>query len=513
MRRSRGQRRRENNNRRFNFPFLHIPSQYIRNPWPPLEIIPKEQIELIDEASITILEEVGMRFLDAEALDLWEKAGARVDHAEQHVWIDRSLLKELIAHAPPSFTMRARNPERNRFVGENSINFFPAGGMVNFSSLKTGRRPGTKADVMTLLKLIQQSNILHGAGTQLVAMHDVPVWERHLNVQLLGFTMSDKMMWGVSHGRVIANDCLQMARLVFGDDLITGGVVTGGVINVNSPLVLDDRMLGGLITYARAGQPNIITPFILAGAMSPVSMPAAIAQQNAEVLAGIAMTQLARPGAPVFYGGFTTNVDMQSGGPAFGTPEGAWAFLIGTQLARHYGLPYRGSGSLNTANVTDAQAAYETQWTLWSVVMAHANLVVHSAGWLESGLTVSLEKFIIDVENLAMMQHFLNGIEITPDSLVLDMIKEVGPGGHHFGTSHTQANFRTAFYQPFVSDRRNFGTWEAAGSPDTMQRASQLGERLIRNYEAPPLDDGIREALESFVAQRSRELEGVDLYG
>jgi trimethylamine--corrinoid protein Co-methyltransferase len=507
---SRRRRRREKNN---DSPFFQIPFREIRNPWPPLEIITPEQIALIDAASLTILEEVGMRFLDAEALALWDKAGAKVDHAAQRVWLERGLVRELIAHAPSFFTMRARNPARHRFVGENAINFFPAGGMVNFSSLKTGRRPGTKADVITLQKLIQQSNVLHVAGIQVVAMHDLPVSERHLHSQLLGYTLTDKAMWGVSHGRVIANDCLEMARLVFGDDLVTGGTVTGGVINVNSPLVLDERMLGGMITYAQAGQPNIITPFILAGAMSPVSMPAAIAQQNAEVLAAVALTQLVRPGAPVLYGGFTTNVDMQSGSPAFGTPEGAWAFLIGTQLARYYGLPYRGSGSLNTANVPDAQAAYETQWTLWPVVMAHANLVVHAAGWLESGLTVSLEKFIIDVEGLAMMQYFLAGIDITPASLALDMIKEVGPGGHHFCTSHTQENLRTAFYRPFLSDRRSYGTWEGAGRLDTVQRAALLGEHLINRYEAPPLDEAIRDSLEAFVARRSHELTGVDLYG
>ena len=510
---TRRRKRRTKSKGRLNDPFFQIPFREIRNPWPPLEIIGGEQIKLIDDASLTILEEIGMRFLDAEALDLWEKAGARVDHTQQHVWFERGLIRELVAQAPATFNMRARNPERNRFVGENAINFFPSGGMVNFSSLKTGRRPGTKADVTTLLKVIHQTNIIHTSGVQLVAMHDVPVSERHLNTQYLGYTVSDKVMWGVSHDRVIATDCLAMARLVFGDDLVSGGPVIGGVINVNSPLVLDERMLGGLITYARAGQPNIITPFILAGAMSPVSMPAAIAQQNAEVLAGVALTQLVRPGTPVLYGGFTTNADMQSGSPAFGTPEGAWAFLIGTQLARYYGLPYRGSGALNTANVPDAQAAYETQWSLWPVVMGHANIVIHSAGWLESGLTVSLEKFIIDVENLAMMQHFLAGLEITPDSLALDMIRQVGPGGHHFGTSHTQENFRTAFYRPFLSDRRPYGTWEGAGSPDAMQRAAQLGEQLIKNYEAPPLDEGVHEALKSFVARRSQELEGANLYG
>ncbi len=513
MRQSRRQRRKERSNGQLNSLFLQIPFREIRNLWPPLEIVNQTELDLIDDASMTILEEVGLRFLDAEVLDLWEKAGATVDHIQQHVYIERGLIKELIAHAPASFTMRARNPQRNRFIGENAINFFPAAGMVNFSSLKTGRRPGTKADVITLHKLIQQCNVLHAAGIQHVAMHDVPISERHLQAQLLGFTLSDKMIWGISHGRVIANDCLEMARLVFGDDLTSGGPVTGGVINVNSPLVLDERMLGGLITYAQAGQPNIITPFILAGAMSPVSISAAIAQQNAEVLAGVALTQLVRPGAPVLYGGFTTNVDLKSGSPALGTPEGAWAFLVGAQLARYYGLPYRGSGSLNTANVPDAQAAYETQWTLWPVIMGHANLIVHSAGWLEAGLTVSVEKFMIDVENLAMMQHFLAGFSLTPDSFVLDMVKEVGPGGHHFGTSHTQENFRNAFYKPFVSARHPYETWAETGHLDAMQRAAQLSEQLLLTYQAPPLDDGIRESLEAFVTRRSQELTGVDLYG
>lgn len=246
--------------------------------------------------------------------------------------------------------------------------------------------------------------------------------------------------------------------------------------------------------------------------MSPITLAAALAQQNAEALAGVALTQLVRPGTPVIYGGFTTNVDMKSGSPAFGTPEGAWALTIGAQLARRYRLPYRGSGTLNTSKVPDAQAAYETMWTLWPAIQAHTNFVVHAVGWLEGGLTVSYEKFIIDVELLAMFYHFLGEIEINDDTLALEMIAEVGPGGHHFGTTHTQARYQTAFYQPFLSDWLNYETWVEAGQLDTAQRANRLWKELLAQYEPPPLDEGVKEALQSYVERRQRELTGVELY-
>jgi trimethylamine--corrinoid protein Co-methyltransferase len=271
-------------------------------------------------------------------------------------------------------------------------------------------------------------------------------------------------------------------------------------------------MLGGMFTYGRAGQVLIITPFVLAGAMSPITIASAVAQQNAEALAGIAFIQLLRPGSPVLYGGFTSNIDMKSGAPAFGTPEGAWAMAIGAQLARRYNLPYRGSGSLNTSKAPDAQSAYETLWTLWPAILAHTNFVMHAVGWLDGGLTVSYEKIIIDMENLAMFQHFLGGLEISPATLALDMIAQVPPGGHHFGTPHTQERYATEFYQPFLSDRQNFENWQLSGSLDTAQRANKIWKQLLEEYEAPPIDEGIKEALEEFVARRERELTGVELY-
>jgi trimethylamine--corrinoid protein Co-methyltransferase len=353
--------------------------------------------------------------------------------------------------------------------------------------------------------------VLHFATWEQVSPQDIPVSSRHLHRLLAGFTLTDKAMMEAAHGREITGDCLAMAELVFGD-LTTGGPVIGDVINVNSPLRYDERMLGGLITYARAGQVCFITPFILAGAMSPISMAAALAQQNAEALAGVALTQLVRPGAPVIYGGFTTNVDMKSGSPTFGSPEGAWALLVGGQLARYYNLPYRGSGSLTNAKLPDAQAAYETMWTMWPAIQAHTNLLMHAVGWLDGGLTISYEKFMIDVELLAMFYHFLQGFSIDDDSLALDMIAAVGPGGHHFGTAHTQARFRSEFYQSPLADRLGYDTWLENNASDTMSRAHRLWQELLSHYQPPPLDPTIKEALTAYVARRETALKGRNLY-
>lgn len=507
---SRADRRAARRRQRAESPLLKIPFRQLRNPLRPLEILSPDQIEELHLASLRILEEVGLDFMDNEALDLWQKAGARVDRAAQHVWIDRGLLLETIATAPATFTWRARNPERDVSIGGNFITFGPNGGMVYTSNLDIGRRPGTMQDYENFVRLSHMCNVLHFGCWEQVTPQDVPVSVRHLRRLYAGFTLSDKAVMEAAHGREITGDIIKMAEIVFGD--LSGDPVVGDVINVNSPLRYDSRMLGGLITYARAGQVCFITPFILAGAMSPITLASALAQQNAEALAGIALTQLVRPGAPAIYGGFTTNVDMKSGSPAFGTPEGAWALAIGAQLARRYNLPYRASGSLTTAKVPDAQAAYETLWTLWPCILAHSNLIMHAAGWLEGGLTASFEKFIIDVENLAMFYHFLGGFEISDETLALDMIAEVGPGGHHFGTPHTQARYSTEFYPSVLSDRQPYDTWREAGGLDAMQRAHIVWQELLASYEQPPLDPAIDEALQDYVARRERELAGKNLY-
>lgn len=492
-------------------PLLQRPFRPIRNPYPPLEILSPPQLERIHDASMHILENVGLDFFDDEALAIWQQAGAKVDRAARHVWIDRGLATQALATAPSQFTWRARNPAHSVTIGGDWITFGPNGGMVYAMDLENGRRPGTMRDYEKFLKLSQMIPVLHFAAWEQVSPQDAPVHRRHLDRLYAGFTLTDKVVMEAAHGRIIPADCLAMAEIVYGP--LDGDPVTGDVINVNSPLRFDDRMLGGLISYARAGQATFITPFILAGAMSPVTMAAALAQQNAEVLAGVTLAQLVRPGAPVIYGGFTTNVDMKSGSPAFGTPEAAWAILAGGQLARHYGLPYRGSGSLTSAKTPDAQAAAETMWTLWPSVQAHTNLLMHAAGWLDGGLTASFEKFILDAENLAAMAHFLEGFSVTDDDLALAEIAAVGPGGHHFGTAHTQARFRDAFFESALADRQPFDAWREGGAADAAQRAHVVYKDLLAQYARPFIDPAVDEALRDYVARRERELRSADLYG
>ena len=344
--------------------------------------------------------------------------------------------------------------------------------MPYVSDLDGGRRVSTLQDFENFIKMAHTIPYFHFVGGPLCEPQDIRNSLRHLyRVRVMGHN-PDRAIRDTASGRIIASDTVEMMKIIFGGDL--PGTVVGGVVNVNSPLRYDNRMLGGLITYAKTGQASIITPFIMAGAMSPVTIASALAQQNAEALAGVALAQLIKPGAPVMYGGFTQNVDMRSGSPAFGGPEGAWALIVGAQLARRYGVPYRASGSLTNSKIADAQAAYETLWTMWPAVMAHTNMVMHGVGWLEGGLVASYEKFIIDAENLAMFAHLLKGFEIDEAAFAINSIRDVGSGGHHFGTQHTQDRYETAFYEPLLTDRLGFDAWEAAGSEDALKRANKL---------------------------------------
>lgn len=488
-------------------PLEQIPFRPIKHFAPPVELLAPAQIEQIHDVSMRILEEIGLDFLDDEALDIWEQAGAKVDRAAQHVWMDRGLILEAVGKAPSEFTLRARNPAKNIQVGGRNTVFVSTSGTAFAADLDAGRRPGTLADVQRLAKIVHMCNPIHVLESQITEPQDVPVQMRHLERGRTIFTLSDKPVAQAAHGRKVAADCLAMAAIVFGgEEAIRRVPVFAAIVNANSPLRWDTSMLGGLITYARGGQPLVVTPFILAGAMSPITMASALAQQNAEALAAIALTQLVSPGVPVIYGGFTTNTDMTSGSPAFGTPEGAWAFFAGSQLARRYGLPYRGSGGLNTAKSNDAQAMYESQWCLWPTVLGHTNWVQHAAGWLESGLVCSYEKLILDVENLAMMQHLFGGVEVSPATLAFDSIQAVGPGGHHFGTEHTIARYESEFYRPIISERLSIGQWEDAGRLEAPQRANRVWKELLANYEQPPIDPGVAEALNEFVDRRKQEL-------
>ncbi|MBI3241117.1 MAG: trimethylamine methyltransferase family protein [Chloroflexi bacterium] len=507
---TRSERRAARRQQRSEIPLAKLPFQELRNPFPPLEIVPPEGIEKIHNASLDLLENTGICVMDEEALSLFEHAGARVDHQSQMVWLDRGWLMEIVARAPAEFTWRARNLQRNVRIGGNNIALAANGGMAYASNLDVGRRRGTLQDYEAFLKLGQMCNVIHINAGELVAIQDIPSSARHLRRLLANFLYTDKAILEAAHGRVIPLDCFEMAKMVFGT--LDGDPVFGGVINVSSPLRYDNRMAGGLISYARAGQVAIVTPFISAGAMGPITVAGALTQQNAEALTGIALTQIVKPGVPVIYGNFTTPTDMKSGAPAFGTPEAAWATLASAQLARRYKLPFRGSGSLNNSKVPDAQATWESHWSLWPALFAHTNFVLHSVGWLEGGLTASYEKWIIDAETLAMFFHFFKGFEISDETLALDMIAEVGPGGHHFGTPHTQARFATEFYQSTLADRLGYETWHAAGEWDATKRAHAIWKEMLAHYEPPPLDPVLQQALTEFVARREKELEGKNLY-
>jgi trimethylamine--corrinoid protein Co-methyltransferase len=391
-------------------------------------------------------------------------------------------------------------------LGGNHINFATAANTPYYSDLKSGRQEGSLATFEKMLRLSQVCGPIHVIEGMLLEPQDIPIPQRHLAKGYAVYTLSDKAHLVASHGREIAEDHVRMASIVFGgEEEIKHDPVLSAVVNANSPLRFDERMLGGLLTYTHYRQPVAVTPFILAGAMSPVSLPSALAQQNAEVLAGVTLTQLVNSGAPVIYGGFATSIDMQTGSPAFGGPEGALALLAGAQLARFYGLPYRGSGGLNNSKVPDAQAAYESQMTLWPAILGHTNLIIHSAGWLESGLVCSLEKFVLDVESLAMMSRFLKGLEISEETLALEEIAEVGPGGNHFGTAFTMERFQEAFYRPTVSDRQNFETWTEHGAKDALQRAHEIANQLLELYEQPELSSKVQGELMDYVEKRKIE--------
>ncbi len=486
--------------------FAQLPRRDITNPYPPMEIVSADQIEAIHDASMQVLEEVGINFLLPEAQEVLKRAGAEVESGGPRVRFDRGLVEEAVGRAPSLVRTRARNPENDLTFGANHINFGAVGGPPNFSDLDGGRRPGTLADLENFIRLSQSLNICQLAASAAVEPLDVPPRERHLDVALSAVRLSDKLRFGYGLGRERARDHLEMGRIEHGltweqfaerPSLYT-------VINANSPLQYDKPMLEGLMEVVRRRQLLIVTPFTLAGAMAPITMPGAVVQQNAEALAGIAFAQLVGPGAPVVYGGFTSNVDMKSGAPAFGTPEYAQATLIGAQLARRYGLPFRAS-NVNASNAPDGQSVYESEMSIWACVMGHTHIVMHGLGWLEGGLCASFEKFILDAEMLQMMAEFLRPPVIDAGSLALEAIRDVGPGGHYFSTQHTLERYESAFYAPMLSDWRNFETWSEDGSVDATWRANRIWKRLLKDYEAPPLDPAVDEELQAFVARRKAE--------
>jgi trimethylamine--corrinoid protein Co-methyltransferase len=479
------------------------------NTYEPVRVLSEDQLAAIHDASMRILEELGIEFLLPEAVAMLRSAGATVAGDGLRVRFDRALVAELVAKAPPRFTLHARNPARNLAIGGRNVVFACVGSAPNASDLEGGRRPGNWKDFQDLVRLGQALNVVHCFGGYPVEPTDLPAPTRHLDCIRTFIALTDKVYrpYALGSGRI--RDAIEMTRIARGipEARLEAEPSLFTNINVNSPLRIDGPMLAGVLEMARWNQPVAVTPFTLAGAMSPATIAGALAQQNAEALAGIAFCQIARPGLPVIYGGFTSNVDMKTGAPAFGTPEYARAALAGGQLARRYNLPYRSSNA-NAANAVDAQAAYESQTSLWSAVMGHANLVMHAAGWMEGGLVASFEKMVLDAELLQAMAEFLRPIPVDDDTLGLAAMREVGPGGHFFGAAHTLQRYDTAFYAPLVSDWRNHETWREAGSPDAAQHAHRIYKQLLAEYQPPPLDPAIMEELDAYVAKR-KEAGGV----
>jgi trimethylamine--corrinoid protein Co-methyltransferase len=474
--------------------------------YPPTEVISADELEAIHETSLRILAEIGMDFLDPEARQLLAAAGATVEPDGQRVRFDPAMVTERIATCPEQFTLHCPNPDHALQIGGTWQAYGSVGSPPNYVGLDGARRPGTRAAFQELLKLSQMFNVVHFIGGYPVEPTDLHWSMRHIDAAFDVLTLTDKVMHNYSLGRQRNRDILDMVKIVrrIDEDTLQREPSVFTVINSSSPLRLDAPMLQGIIEFSSRNQLIVMTPFTLAGAMAPVTLAGAVAQQNAEALAGMVFTQVVRPGAPVVYGGFTSNVDMQSGSPAFGTPEYMRTAMIGGQLARRYRVPYR-SSNVCAANALDAQAAYESVFSLWGAVMGGVNFLMHGAGWMEGGLHASPAKFVLDADLLAMASAFLDPVMVDDASLALEAIAEVGPGGHFFGVGHTQERFRTAFYRPLISDWRNYETWAEAGRPEAAGRAAQLAAQHLAAYEPPALDDVVRDELVDYVERRRAE--------
>ncbi len=476
----------------------------IENTYGSVEILSDDQIEAICETAFRILEEVGMDILHEEARMMLKRAGADVEPSGDRVRFDRGLITDALAKAPSEFTLKARNPARSLRIGGNRIAFGSVASAPNASDISGGRRSGNQSDFRNFLRLGQMLNIVHFFGGYPVEPVDLHPSTRHLDCIRDFVMLTDKVYHAYALGRERIADALEITRLAHSTDELAAATRLFTIINTSSPLRLDGVMIDGAFEMARNNQLCVITPFTLSGAMSPVTLAGALAQQHAEAIAGMALLQLHTPGCPVAYGGFTSNVDMKSGAPAFGTPENARAALIGGQLARKVGVPYR-SSNVNASNCVDAQATYESQMSLWAAVQGHANLLMHGAGWIEGGLCASFEKMIIDAEMLQAMAEFLRPLTVDDASLGLEAIKDVGPGGHFFGTSHTLERYESAFYAPLVSDWSNFENWRDNGSKDATLRAHEIYQRMLDAYQPPAIDVAAAEAIDDFVARRKSD--------
>ena len=473
-----------------------------KNPLKPYNLLSEEAVNTIHEQAMTILEEIGVDFLHERARDLFQKAGMKVE--ENRVRFERDFVLEQVARTPATFDLQARNKARSVVLGGDNVVTAPVYGPPFVTDLERGRRGATIEDFTNFDKLAQAVDQIHCAGGTTVEPEDLPLGTRHLDMVYSHIRWTDMPYMGSVISEEGARDSIEMSSILFGGrENIEKTPALLALVNVNSPLRYDDRMLGALLEYAAANQPVIATPFLMAGAMSPMGLAGTLAQQTAEALAGIALIQLVRAGAPCIYGSFLTNIDMQSGSPAFGTPESAMGILASAQMARHYKLPFRGGGALTSSKGPDAQAAYESLMCMWPTVLGGVHFVLHAAGWLESALLASYEKFIIDVEALRMFEWILSrGIPFDDEGFAMDGIREVGPGGHHLGSEHTMRHYRTGFYRPWISSTENFDRWQRNGSRTADRVANEKWKQLLKDYADPGIDSGVDEQLQAFIEVR-----------
>ena len=473
----------------------------LRREIPPYVMMSEEGLDIIEDKTEELLQEVGIDFRgDDAALEIWKEAGADVQG--QRVRFDRGHIRSLIKTAPESFIMHGRNPKRNVLMGENSIVFVPAYGSPFVSDLDNGRRYGTLNDFQNFIKLAYLSPWLHHSGGTVCEPVDEPVNKRHLDMVYAHMCYSDMPFMGSVTTRERAQDSVEMARILFGEDYVEKNCVISGNINMNSPLVYDGAMSGALRAYAEANQCPVVVPFVLSGATGPVTIAGAIAQSLAEVMVGVALGQLVRPGSPAIFGNFIATVNLRAGSPSFGTPESVAASYVVGQLARRYKVPLRCSGGFTSSQCVDAQSTNESVNALNAAVLCGANFILHAAGWLESALTMSYEKFMIDADYLGALHKFVKNISVENDQFCTEAFEEVGPGGHFFGSTHTLVHYEKAFYEPELFSTTSFEQWEDEGSQDIAKRANVKWKQMLADYEQPELDPGIDEGLKEFMQKK-----------
>lgn len=476
-------------------------SRFITRNVPNFEILNDEALEIIEANAETVLAEIGVNFVEnPEALRRWKDAGADIDG--ERVRIPRGLARQLCATAPSQFTQHARNPERNVDIGGRGLVLAPVYGPPFVRDQAGGRRYATMADFRNFVKLGQMSKWVHHSGGTVCEPTDIAVNKRHLDMLHAHMTLSDKPFMGSVTMPERAADSVEMSKLLFGSDFVDQNTVMTSLININSPLTFNSVMMGALEVYARANQACIISPFIVGGAMAPVTVAGTLTQVLAEVMAGVAYSQLIRPGAPVIFGAFVTSIDMNSGAPTFGTPEAAQITLGAGQLARRLGLPYRSAGSFCGSKLPDAQAAYETANSLNIGLLAGVNFMLHACGWLEGGLVSSYEKYVMDADQLGILHRLAAGVDMSENGQGMEALREVGPGGHYLGCNHTQANYKDAFWRTGVLDYKPFETWEEEGARDTATLAAAKVQKMLGEYQAPDLDPAIAESLSDYVARK-----------